>query len=115
MVTRVWFLKIYYALLKLAQDNQIYLEFYAHCCFIKDKAIGETQLRGTLRDGLYQLERVIIKIGAEMDSEQQLVHKNKGISTFVLSGGRNLANTNFAISKAVWRMRLGHPSSKILN
>ncbi|KAL0561729.1 hypothetical protein IC582_002170 [Cucumis melo] len=31
---------------------------------------GETLLRGTLRDGFYQLERVGVKIEAGMDSEQ---------------------------------------------
>ncbi|KAA0025832.1 hypothetical protein E6C27_scaffold34G00940 [Cucumis melo var. makuwa] len=61
-------------------------------------------LRGMLTNGLYQLKRVGVKIGAGMDSEQQLVYKNKGISTFVLSGGKNLVNTDLGVLKALWHI-----------
>lgn len=40
---------------KLAADNNILVEFDANYCFVKDKLTGKEILRGTLKEGLYQL------------------------------------------------------------
>lgn len=40
---------------KLAQDNNVYLEFHSDCCLVKDTCMGKVMLMGVLKDGLYRL------------------------------------------------------------
>lgn len=76
-------------------------------------------LKGTLKDELYHLENVSVKRGGapvyNRIMNHQLMHKNKDVSTFVLTGGTNPVEINVVESRAVWHKRLGHPSSKVLN
>ncbi|XP_062075736.1 uncharacterized protein LOC133779850 [Humulus lupulus] len=37
---------------KLAQDNDVFLEFHKNCCLVKDKKIGIVLLKGHVKDGL---------------------------------------------------------------
>lgn len=43
------------SLSKLVDENNIIVEFDKNCCFMNDKLTGETILRGTLKNDLYQL------------------------------------------------------------
>ncbi|TYK05754.1 Retrovirus-related Pol polyprotein from transposon TNT 1-94 [Cucumis melo var. makuwa] len=43
---------------KLAQDNNVYIEFHGCYCFIKDKDTGRTLLNRTIKDGLYHLDTI---------------------------------------------------------
>ena len=104
---------------KLTRDNHIYLKYHGYCCFIKDKAIRDILLKGTLKDGFYHLESVSRKKGVapvySNITNQQFMHKNKDISTFVLTRGTNPVKINVDVSKVVWHRRLEYPLSKILN
>lgn len=40
---------------KLAQDNNVHIEFHGNFCLVKDKTSGRVVLKGTLKDDLYQL------------------------------------------------------------
>jgi len=42
---------------KLTADNNIFVEFDANCCFVKDKLTRKAILKGTLKDDLYQLSK----------------------------------------------------------
>ncbi|TYK18874.1 Retrovirus-related Pol polyprotein from transposon TNT 1-94 [Cucumis melo var. makuwa] len=89
-----------------------------HAKFV-DKATRDILLKGTLKDGFYHLESVSRKKGVapvySNITNQQFMHKNKDISTFVLTGGTNPVKINVDVSKAVWHRRLEYPLSKILN
>lgn len=39
----------------------MFIEFHGDYCLIKDKVSGQTLLRGTLKDELYQLEGTTVK------------------------------------------------------
>ncbi|TXG55646.1 hypothetical protein EZV62_020902 [Acer yangbiense] len=41
---------------RLVNDNDVFIEFHANCCFVKDKLTRMEVLRGRLKNGLYQLE-----------------------------------------------------------
>ena len=100
---------------KLAQDNNVYIEFNGYYCFIKDKTIGQTLLNGTLNGRLYHLDTFIKERAVDLDynscTKKQPLHKNKGSYAFVLSGGTNLANSCAVVAKTIWHKRLEHPSS----
>lgn len=74
---------------RLASDNNIFVEFHATKCFVKDKATGMVLLEGKIEDGLYQL--------SSMSS-----NNNKGPSVFL------------SIMES-WHKRPGHPNSKVLD
>lgn len=100
----------------LAQDNAIYFKFYSDCCFVKDKGTGRTLLKGTFRDGFYRLGNARVQsedVSRNARGNNQLVHKNKDNTTFILSGRE--VSVNVVISKAICHRRLGHPSSRVLN
>ena len=40
---------------KFTIENDVIVEFYASCCYIKDKQSRKIMLQGVLKDGLYQL------------------------------------------------------------
>lgn len=96
------------SVLQLPKDNAIFIEFHGDCCFIKDKATGNTLLKGEDNDGLYRLEGATIVRNGESKGKQ-LVNINN-TTTFTL--------TNISVnvtSRTVWHQCLGHPSSKVLN
>lgn len=70
---------------KLVDDNNILVEFDANYCFVKDKLTGKEILRGTLKEGLYQL------LGIEKDS------------------------SSYVSAKESWHRRLGHKNNKVLD
>ena len=40
---------------QFTNDNNVIVEFYADCCYVKDKISRKVLLQGILRNGLYQL------------------------------------------------------------
>ncbi|KAL2457867.1 Uncharacterized protein Adt_46191 [Abeliophyllum distichum] len=42
---------------KLTADNDIFIEFHANCCLVKDRVTGKVLLEGVLEDGLYKLNQ----------------------------------------------------------
>lgn len=70
---------------KLDVDNNILVEFDANYCFVKDKLTWKTILRGTLKEGLYQLS---------------------GIEKYPRA---------YVSVKESWHRRLGHPNNKVLD
>lgn len=95
---------------QLARDNAILIEFHGDYWLIKDKATGNTLLKGELNDGLYWLEEIKITRNRGSKGEQPL-NTNKNTTTLILFG----INVNVNESRTVWHLRLGHPSSKVLN
>ncbi|KAA0065902.1 Retrovirus-related Pol polyprotein from transposon TNT 1-94 [Cucumis melo var. makuwa] len=100
---------------KLEQDNNVNIEFHGCYYFIKEKATGRTLLNETIKDGLSHLDTVKKEKRAEdldysSSKKKQSMHKNKGSSTFLLSGGTNLVNSCVVVPKTVCHKRLGHPS-----
>ena len=41
---------------KFTKDNDVIAEFYSDCCLVKDKNMRKVLLKGTLKEGLYQLD-----------------------------------------------------------
>lgn len=70
---------------KLTAEHNILVEFDANCCFVKDKLTWKAILRGTLKDGLYQLSRT------ERDP------------------------CAYVSVKESWHRGLGHPNNKVLD
>ncbi|PNY01489.1 copia-like polyprotein, partial [Trifolium pratense] len=73
---------------KLTADNNIFVEFDANCCSVKDKLTGQTLLKGRLKDGLYQLSDV-----SPQSNKDPCVYMSV---------------------KESWHRKLGHPNNKVL-
>lgn len=102
---------------KLARDNNVFVEFHADFCVVKDKMSGTELLRGTLKDGLYQIDSpgLVVNNGTFQSkgcSPTAAVLSNSP-SFFGLS--RVNAVVNVIVTKSLLHRRLGHPSLKVLD
>lgn len=101
---------------KLARDNNVFVEFYADSCLVKDISTGKVVMKGTLKDGLYELNNVdaanhpTFLCAGTKNLLQPLELKDVNSSIFVLSN----VDVQMAMSKNVWHRRLGHPSIKVV-
>lgn len=96
---------------KLAQDNNVFIEFHGHFCLVKDKTSGRIMLRGVLKDGLYQLQDANARSASSLLSSG--LNKSRSSTAYVVSNVEPLVNV--AVSKSVWHRRLGHPSARVLD
>ncbi|KAE8688933.1 Detected protein of confused Function [Hibiscus syriacus] len=80
---------------KLARDNEVYFEFHASRCCVRDEGTGEVLLQGQENDGLYLFQ---------VDS---ISNKNVSVEVNSVTASRNLYE--------LWQRRLGHPAHGTLS
>ncbi|GMI85114.1 hypothetical protein HRI_002180700 [Hibiscus trionum] len=80
---------------KLARDNNIYFEFHATTCLVRDEDTGVVLLQGAVNEGLYQFNSVLPISFVANKCEANVVSRH--LNTYNL-----------------WHMRLGHPAHSSL-
>ncbi|TXG69253.1 hypothetical protein EZV62_004188 [Acer yangbiense] len=112
---------------RLVNDNDVFIEFHANCCFVKDKLTGMEVLRGRLKNGLYQLEIPTTKSAFNIQpgptkSRSSTAHffglpllssNESKIESLSVETQSQVKSSNS--KKNVWHRRLGHPSNQVLN
>ena len=94
---------------KFCVDNNVFFEFHAFSCFVKDQISKSILLEGKLDNGLYVFDRDQLRISSQpaaSTSVSSIAPRNS--FAFVVS---NNANQNVY---TLWHNRLGHPSSRIV-
>ncbi|KAL4324854.1 hypothetical protein GQ457_11G024790 [Hibiscus cannabinus] len=83
---------------KLARDNDVFLEFHANACMVREERTGVVLLKGSEVDGLYRFDN--------------------GLPIASLCNKRANAHVNLAYSTSrlyeLWHIRLGHPTHESL-
>lgn len=111
-----WIAKNLVSISTLARDNNIYVEFHADFCLVKDNSTNMVVLNGVLKDGLYELNTVDKLdaapsrfLGANSSTVLQSYSLNK-----IAEKDQLYTSVVLVVSPNLWHKRLGHPSPKVL-
>jgi histone deacetylase 1/2 len=99
---------------KLTTNNNVFVEFYADVCYVKDKLTRTVIMQGMLKDGLYQLQHTSHSSKSKFsDSINKL--KSNPFGGYAAASSSS-SSSRIRVNKSdVWHRRLGHPSSKIVS
>ena len=101
---------------KLIADNNLFVEFHANFCFVKDKETGKVILQGKLKDGLYQFQ---LPKSQSKTSNIQCANKESHLSHLVcvaVPTHESKSTTSGLATNSVndeWHRRLGHTSQRV--
>jgi len=115
---------------QLTNDHNVIVEFHSNFCLIKDKVSGQVLFRGTLKNGLYQLDPTFVLVESPAVPHSSIAvsssKSSRPSSSFVFcsEGCNNSQNNCNKSSMQVscstdkicqqWHARLGHPSFSVL-
>ena len=128
---------------QIIHDNDVFAEFYSDYCMFKDKTTKKVLLRGTLREGLYELDISKLQDGFKLGDVAYTASlydtSNKTCSLLDVSLISDVVDTSNSASSCnqstnaknkctydsnsivtckpanLWHSCLGHPSKKVLN
>lgn len=99
---------------KLCQDNDVFLEFHANCCFVKSQVSNETLLARKVKDGLYIFDTFnLTHLSPNYKPQYNFVllssvtpHTN----CMTLASNSDVPPTPSKCNLDLWHQRLGHCS-----
>ena len=107
---------------RVTKDNPVTVEFNSNSCLVKDNQTKQVLLRGDVEDGLYKLRVNAHPVKTDSCSSDSSISRSVKsescdfVSNVSLCKNSSCNNVSSCIdNNTLWHMRLGHPSSRVLN
>ena len=104
---------------KFCADNDVFFEFHATCCLVKDRSSKTVVLKGKLHNGLYIFDKsqVNLKLRSTLPAQSinTLSTSNSSSSHVVNTYTVLLSDAKPTNMFELWHRRLGHPSSRVVS